>query len=380
MMRELISLIEAAEKPSVSLRNNIINLVKSTEDSRILNRVLTVLQAGNLDERIINVVKSDEDAKLFLKQIVDAFIQNDASTEEKEEFLKKFPSGILNIKKLLDGKSHTIEDLVGAGFPTSLFRDLSVRLVSQGVGAGEIALSIMSPKIKWSGRAEGGGDILVNGRPIEVKTRVSSGGRWINARKAKMDLQKIKDTIEDATGVAVPDRLNIDSWVNVYRPAIQGDKKKLDTVTKTIANSLFKATNNSAYQKALKSGSAEDIKDEHLRTGYNNYKALSNFEGILIIDLPTDTMQYFKDYDGMVGKIKTDTIYIYAPENEIMPKVILTTGYGGRKGAASSKTAPDTATTSPSLSKAAAAITGGRAAKPKPKNAIGDVGRQKRKK
>ena len=159
-MRDLLNLVEAASKDAVSLKKNIIDLVKATEEGTVLSQVLKVLKAGNLDQRVVNVVQHDADAKLFIKQIADAIIQSDASIEQKNEFLEKFPKGLLDTKKLLDGKAHSIEDIVGAGFPAELFKDLAVRLASQGVGPGEVALAIMSPKIKWSGRLEGGGDII----------------------------------------------------------------------------------------------------------------------------------------------------------------------------------------------------------------------------
>ena len=385
-MREYINLIERATAPD-SLKKNIIDLVKATDQDVVLNRVLKVLQSGNIDERVVNVLQTDDDAKQFIKKITDAFMQIEAPVEEKDKFLEKFPKGVVDTGKLLDGKTHSIEDLVGSGFATELFKDLSVRLTSQGVGPGELALAVMSPKIKWTGRVTGGGDILVNGKPIEVKTRVSSGGRWINPRKAKMDLERIRETIEKASGMSVPDRLNVNAWVNTYRPAIIAkDKKNLTKVTKTIADSIFKATNTSAYQKALATGSAEDIVDEHLRTGYNNYKALSGFEGILMVDLPTDTIQYFKDYDSMSGNIKNDAVYIYAPEGEIMPKVTLTAGVAKAKEKAAAQKA-DTKKASlnkpepepVSLAKAADAITGRSVRQKAASVPTVDVGRKKRK-
>ena len=328
-MRDLLDLIntltEAAEKAG-NLKKIIIDMINDTEEGTVLNQVLKVLESGNIDERIEKVVGTDTDAKGFIKQITDAIIQSNASIEQKNAFLEKFPSGVLDVDVLLNGKTNTFADLVGPGFPAELLKDLSVRLTSQGVGPGEVALAIMSPKVKWSGRIAGGGDIIVNGRPIEVKTRVSSGGRWINPRKANMNLPAIKQAIEEKSQLDVADRLNVTDWVNVYRPNI--DDKDLPNVVKTIADGIFNATDNKAYQDMLLRGDVSDIVDEQLRTGYANYKKMSGFEGILMMDLPTETAQYFKDYDSMDGLIKNDACYIYAPEGEMMPKVTLIAGAG----------------------------------------------------
>ena len=136
---DIINLIEAKEDEDVSsLKKAIASLLKDTEEGTVLNQVLKVLQAGNIDERIAKVVGTDADAKQFITQITDAIIKSDASIQQKNAFLDKFPKGILDANTMVDGGDHTFEELVGAGFPTELLKDLSVRLTSQGVGPGEV--------------------------------------------------------------------------------------------------------------------------------------------------------------------------------------------------------------------------------------------------
>ena len=390
-MRDLLDIIkifEAKDEGDVnSLKKAIASLLKDTEEGSVLNQVLKVLQAGNIDERIAKVVGTDSDAKQFINQITDAIIKSDASIEQKNAFLERFPKGILDVGAMVDGDEHSFEELVGAGLPTELLKDLSVRLTSQGVGPGEVALAIMSPKIKWSGREVGGGDILVNGKPVEVKTRVSSGGRWLNTRKSNMNLPAIKQAIEEASGLEIPARLSVDNWVNVYRPNI--DPKVLPRVAQTIADGVFNGVPNKDYKEMLMRGDTQDIIDEHLRTGYENYKALSGFEGLLLMDLPTERIQYFTDYDEMQGLIKNDSVYIYAPEAEMMPKVAL--AGGGKSVAGKGKAAPSDDAAVPSeqdfIDKSAQIA--GKTAKAKPATkaasaakvtpTVGDVGRKLRK-
>jgi hypothetical protein len=145
-----------------------------------------------------------------------------------------------------------------------------------------------------------------------------------------MNLPAIKQAIEAATGFDVPARLSVDNWVTVYRPNI--DPKKLPEVAQIIADGVFNGVNNNAYKEMLMKGDTQDIIDEHLRTGYKNYKELSGFEGLLLMDLPTERIQYFTEYDEMADLIKNDSVYIYAPEAEMMPKVALA---GGGKSVAS---------------------------------------------
>jgi len=322
-LRKFINIISEAES---SIKSAVIDLVKTTDDNTLLKKVLNTLKAGNIDERIISVVGKDPDASKFVKQIANLIVTMDFPIEDKDAFLNKYPAGIIDPAKLLDGAPHSFAELVDNDqFSKELFKILTTNLTSQGVGPGEVALATFHPDIMWSGRTAGGGDILVKGRAIEVKTSVASGGRWINARKAKMNLPRVLDALSKATGIDTwPDRINASKWTNEILPLIlEKNPDQLDATCSTIASSLFTGTDTAAYIKALKSGDLKTLVDEHLRTGYNNYKAVSDFEGILLMDVRTETAQYFKDYDSMQGRIKSDAVYIYAPESEIMPKVTL---------------------------------------------------------
>lgn len=326
-MRSLIDLVERAEQ---NIKTQVISAVKQTDDDRLLQKVLGVLRTGNLDERVAAVLGKDADARKFLDIISEIIMRINAPLEQKDQFLEKFPQGILDVSKLLDGSQHSFQELVGAGFNTELFKILASRLTSQGVGPGEVALAIYSPDVKWSGRTVGGGDILVKDRPVEVKTSISAGGRWINARKANMDMRRIRTAIENGISKSqgtpvdpalIPARVNANKWVNELRPMIKPEY--LDAVVKDMAEGLFSHVDTSRYQSALKSGDAATIIDTLLDTGYENYKKYSGFEGILLMDVPTESAQYFKDYPSMRGKIKINSPYLLAPESEAMPQVSL---------------------------------------------------------
>lgn len=329
-MRQILNLVEQGIS---NLRRDVITAVKQTDDEQVLQRTLSVLQAGDLDQRAKHILDQDRDARKFSKIISDFVVSVPGSMEEKNRFLDQFPKGILDVTRLMDGKPHSFSELVGPGFNTELFRTLTTRLVSQGVGPGEVALAVFSPQISWSGREAGGGDVTVNGKSVEVKTSIVGGGRWVNLRKAKMDLAQARKAILDAVAKnqqpgaepfdpdQLPLRLNSRVWVNDIRPRIA--PRDLDAVTKAMAQGLFSFVNTDRYQQALKSGTVEDIGDALMSTGFENYKTYSGFDGMLMMDVNSETAQYFTDYDQMRGKIKTDSIYLLAPENEAMPKVSL---------------------------------------------------------
>jgi hypothetical protein len=356
-IRKLITLIE--EK--MDLKKEVINAIQTTTDDELLQKILTALQSGNIDKKVAEVLSQNTDAKQFMNQIANTVLEVVAPIEVKEEFLDKYNKGIINPKTLLDGNEHSFLELCqGDYFATEVFKILCTKLTSQGVGPGEVALAVMSPDISWSGRAVGGGDIQVGNKAVEVKTSVSSGGRWINPRKARMDMIGIERAINDGLAFVakksgtpaeslpkLPDRLNPSYWVNELRPVLAQDPKILKEVTKTMANGLFNQTNNSAYQNALISGTPEEIKNALLEVGFNNYKAYSKFDGILMMDVNSESSQYFPTYESMAGKIKVDSVYLYSPEGEAMPKVRLTSTSGPDIGAKPGAKAPKTAAPAP---------------------------------
>lgn len=337
--RELLNIFEA------DIKQQAIAAVQSTDDANLLQKVVDTLKAGNIEERIKNVLSKDADANRFIEKLADIIVAIKAPVEEKDAFLKQFPKGIVNTNLLLDGRQHTFSELVGPGFNTELFKILTQVMVSQGVGPGEVALAVLNPQIKWSGRAAGGGDIQVGNQAVEVKTSVSAGGRWINARKATMNMPGIKTNIVkgivesqkkqgneiDPASIEIPARLNPATWVESFRPMI--DASLLKDVVKGMADGLFNHTNNALYQQALAGGDAAQIKDSILDVGFNNYKSYSHFDGILMMDLKGEVAQYFKDYPSMKGSIRTGTTYVYAPESEAMPQVVLMNTMGNSTSA-----------------------------------------------
>lgn len=335
-MRNLINIIQLNEDPS--LKKDIVDLVKVTDSEPLLNRVLKILKAGDIEDRVKAVLSKDADAVKFVDTIAEMIERMDAPIEEKDAFLKQYPKGIVDIKKLLSGKAITYSDFLGDNdFTVKLFSLMVTSLSSHGVGPGEVAFAVLSPKIRWSGQTGGGGDLDMEGHKVELKTSVSSGGRWINPRKANLDLPAIRKAIVDSEQAALqklsgdktveprdlPARLNISTWVNEIRPNIGQDKALLQQCTKAMANGYFNHVDNSLYQQALMNGGEYDILMALMKVGYENYKKYSGFEGILLMSTENKNAQYFKDFDQIKNRIKIDTTYLYAPEGEAMPKVEL---------------------------------------------------------
>ena len=175
LIRDLLDIFEED-----NLKKQVLDVVQSTDDPNLLQKVLDTLKAGNIEERIADVLSKDADANRFIDKLAEIIVMIKAPVEEKNAFLKEFPKGIVNTTLLLDGQQHTFSELVGSGFNTELFKILIRVMVSQGVGPGEVALAVLSPHVKWSGRAAGGG-----GHRHDQSAAVSSGASWETSAGAR---------------------------------------------------------------------------------------------------------------------------------------------------------------------------------------------------
>lgn len=336
-MRKFIDLIFEAE---TGLKQQVVDLVQQTDDPQVLHKVLLALKSTGLGDSLKKVLKQDADASKMIEKLANLIVHVEGTVEEKEKFADDYSTGFVDTAKLLNGNQNSFADIIADGFPERVFRLLAIELTAQGVGPGEIALAILSPKIKHSGRSSGGGDLNIDGKAVEVKTTVSKGGRWSDARKANLNMRAIKDAIAEITtanGIEMPARVGIPFWVNTVRPLIQADATAFDKVTKIMADGLFSHVDNSAYKEALQTGDINTIKDAVLSTGYDNYKKYAGFDGMLLIDVRGNGIaQYFETYDDMRGYTNASTIYLMAPESEAMPQVVLTTAAAGPTTAPSS--------------------------------------------
>jgi hypothetical protein len=329
--------------PNIELKQRVITGVKQTNDEKLLQKILQVLHSTDLGTQLTAALSTDVDIKNMLENVARVVLETEGTLEEKQEFIANFPKGFINIKKIFGLKAGkvTYDEVVTSGFPKRVFNNFVVAgdLNPRGVGAGELALSIMSPKITFHGKVGGGGDILVAGvGKVEVKTAISDGGRWHNAREAGYNMKGVGDMLEKAVsktlpngkvvpGPPLPKQIRIQDWVDIWKPEIkQGQHKKdFNNICRYMADALFSNIDNTAYANALQNGNAEEIREAILSLGFNNYKSYANWDGILIIDNPRQILQYFRDYESMKGHIHVGTTYVYAADQGIlMPQVRIT--------------------------------------------------------
>lgn len=316
-------IVEDAQK----LKAVVTDLINQTNDETLLNKVYNALKSSDVVGRINTAMKQDVDAKKFLDILTQVVLNTEGTVDEKLSFADNYSKGFIDIKNLFSKSKVGYDQFVTPGFPQRVFNNL-VPIIKQGVGPGELAFSIMSPDIRFTGQESGGGDLEVKDVGfVELKTEQKSGGRWINPRKANMSLNAIREALMDVSGFDIPQRVNVNAWLQIREYLKQKIGLKPDQMKKLcalIAQATFNKVDNSMYAQALMNGSAQDIKQAVITVGYANYQAYSEFNGLLIMSVPRRTAQYFTSIEELLPNIKSDQPYILAPEGEMMPRIKVT--------------------------------------------------------
>ena len=173
-------------------------LREAPEDDAIKNRVLTALNkkkaedpifdkvyksiiGKQLDTRIQSYIASHKDADIGASEM--AFLVKEipqlGKTQDVKVFVKKWNQGedFIDVQSLVPDSGMTapaeIQSIVADGIPKALFQSLTrnqSQFTKSDAGPAEGALAIMSKEISY---AKDGGDLLIAGKKVEVK----SGGR-----------------------------------------------------------------------------------------------------------------------------------------------------------------------------------------------------------
>lgn len=300
------------------LKKTVISMIKSA-DRELLDKVYQTLSTGDFDTRIEAALGQDEDAKIIKDRLAQIIVSTKGSYSDKVEFLNKFNQGFINTKALLSPDSSVDNFFVGSDFAKNAFLTTCRTVASQGVGPGEYALAAFSPNIKFAGRSRGAGDLIIVGKTlVELKGKVKSWGRLIDARKMQFNMEAIRKDFKTA-GID-QDTLTVAQWLSI-RP-----KMNVKTVTKlanTTVNNTFKFVqpqSKSLLVNALSKADSNSIKSAWGLLSFENYKSASGFDGILFFDTMSGLTKYVASSDG-IKDMKVDSPQMYGPEQQAMPKI-----------------------------------------------------------
>jgi hypothetical protein len=307
------------------LKQLIIKRVKAEDDRQLLDRLYQTLQQTHIDDRIAATLGKDPDAKSQLQRFSRLILDVDGTYQEKVQFIDDFEKGFVDTKKLLTKNS--INSFSSLFDSTPFVQKVASALMpvqDMGIGPGEYALSILSPKISNSGRLNAPGDLKVDGVHVEVKAQKKgasgkvSGGRFYDGRKAQLDIPQAKRELEQAGFVDIPARINLTAFVSMIGKLPEQDRKK---VTAATLSHIFKFYNPTDLVDAIVAGDVNRARKMYIKASYLNYKAMSKFDGMLLIDVSGGRTLYFDDVSAVIDMLKSNTVYVIAPDQEVFPQI-----------------------------------------------------------
>ena len=230
-------------------------------------------------------------------------------------------------------------------------RELSnelMRISALGQGKGEFGLSVMSKSIN---KQEGKGDLLIDGRDIEVKTTDGGAGRFTDQEVrpgAGFDqaARRLNEFIKQYQPGLAKSGANLDGIINFYTVLSTNPdlKKESDTYLKMITEviqHIFEGEDISSLIDAVESGDVNAAKQEYAKTNFNYYMSKKKDEGVLYISLVKDPIMtvFFKDADELAAsglRLHAGTAYITSVADVRLPypQIEIVDTSGGGAGAA----------------------------------------------
>ena len=282
-------------------------------DSETLEKVLFALEGGGLTTRLQNVLENDPDAKRILEKVTETILSAKGSTKEIDAFIKQYPKGMVNTDALTSSGAKSWSDIF-VGYDGNNFMsrvvDRLYSLKNQGIGPGEVCLSVLSPQIYHSGSRPGAGDIFIEGKGhYEIKASVAKPGRLFDGRKAKVDMNMIQN-VRDQLKIEKP-RVNIKDLM-AANPSQQ-------QVT-SLANAIFRHVENVAgFVNAVMKKDETQAKIEHTKLAFTNYQNMTRkgedtFVGIIFMSGGKKWSNVVSNVDELVQNLAVGTIYVASPD------------------------------------------------------------------
>ena len=282
-------------------------------DSETLEKVLFALEGGGLTTRLQNVLENDPDAKRILEKVTETILSAKGSTKEIDAFIKQYPKGMVNTDALTSSGAKSWSDIFigydGNNFVSRVV-DRLYSLKNQGIGPGEVCLSVLSPQIFHSGSRPGAGDIFIEGKGhYEIKASVAKPGRLFDGRKAKVDMNTIQN-IRDQLKIEKP-RVNIKD--------LMAAKPNQQQVT-SLANAIFRHVDNVAgFVNAVMKNDEAQAKIEHTKLAFTNYQNMTRkgedtFVGIIFMSGGKKWSNVVSNVDELVQNLAVGTIYVASPD------------------------------------------------------------------
>jgi len=267
------------EDSVTDLKKAVVKQVNATTDAEMLDRIYTVLNRTNLQDRIQGVISKETDAKKYADVIADIVINTPGSYQEKYAFIDKYPDGYINVDKLIGGTLVSFNDLITDNeFAKKVFNKLFT-FTPESAGPGEFALAALSPRIKMRSK----GDLYIDNEYIEVKSsagkEVSSGGGRLG-EPGLLNPSGVKELIERYTKNKIQGDVYIHQLHGLLAASIK-DNAIIKQAATDIIKTIFGYSDKDLIN-AVVSGSNQQ--QAYVKANWKKYQEEAGWVGLLLLN------------------------------------------------------------------------------------------------
>lgn len=314
--------------------NMVSNLQASKDTRRILEKVRELLAKNNATDnlsayasRVQDLGATDSDVKKAADQLTNliAAAAEQTSLQDREFFFKKWESDqIVKVEKLLEGgKKFLISELFeyyGQSKAIKFIVNALSKEAGYGLGKGELLLAVLSQRIN---KAPGKGDLLIDGKSIEVKATDGGSPRFADQEvRVGSGYEQKRDEIImaysaqiQALGGLGKTGLNLANYIAIGQS--EGvDKTKFGTDTAELLDRIFDGKVDTAdLLQAILNKKVGTAKKLFAEKTFQRYMDIKQDDGVLYINFaakePTYVMfKTVEDLEKLGLYLHAKTIYI----------------------------------------------------------------------
>lgn len=341
-MRKLLNLInplfEAIDPATAELKELLAKQIKTLPDdaqtTKALREIEDLLQhigsggrMGIINNALANI--GDPSVTAAQKDIARYIMSLDMTPAQRTELFTNWKADkLINTTKLLAIGKKTFADIVNGYNTNPVIKELTnelMRISALGQGKGEFGLSALSKSITKPTK----GDLLINGRKIEVKTTDGGAGRFTDqevrpaegfeaAARALNAFIKAQGGKIPASGLGLTDAARYAGIL--VGSGLEKELAEFLKLTETVIRIIFggaqaKVTDIKAIMREITDGDPRAALQEYAKASFNYYMSKKDDEGVLYIDLTTDPIEfiYFKTADDLSAhglRLHAGTVYI----------------------------------------------------------------------
>ena len=303
------------------------NMPDDETTRKLINYVEQLISDLGVGGRIQSLSKSledipDEDVQKSIRQIAKIVASVDMTPEQRAKLFVDWKSDkLVNVDALLSPTTVTMNDIyTGYSEPhiKELVDDLQ-EVVQYGIGPGEFALAVLSQRISGMGASageDGGkGDLVVDGKPVELKTTRKNAARFNDRQVTTSNeykslvtqfftkyAEKFAELESNGTKVKVGSGMQ-QAHVAAFLKAVPEAQDEIANIISNIFTNIPAVGGN--ITTMLKSGDINGAMQLIAQANVNNYlvkkRQSGNLSGILFIDLKKQTFNFIEDVKDLEG-------------------------------------------------------------------------------